>query len=512
MQRRFISRPLLKAADLLLQERMPRTEASVLPEGLELDASRPRGGEGEPGIRIFTNPNSRAPEVHLLSNGNYHVSVSHAGGGYSRWRNLAVTRWREDATRDCSGTFLYLRDVSNGEFWSSALQPTLAPTKRYEAIFSQGKAEFRHRRSQVEVHTQIAVSPEEDVELRRVILVNLSSIEREIELTSYGEVVLAPQASDEAHPVFSNLFVETDFLSASSAILCSRRARSEDERPPWLIHVLAGYESGEVSCETDRAKFLGRTGTPSKPAAMLARGPLSNTAGPVLDPIMALRRTIKLPPNETRSLDFIIGVAENREGALALVEKYQHSRMCDRAFDLAWTHSQVTLRQLNVSEAEAQLYGQLASAIIYADPDRRTAPGILLSNRRGQSALWAYGISGDLPIVLLRVRNTENLEMVRQVVQAHYFWRTKGLTVDLVILNEDVSLYRQSLQDAITNLVASGSAAELMEKPGGIFVRGSNKFQTKIEFLLEAAARIVLDDENGDLVEQHSSIAVLSHR
>jgi cellobiose phosphorylase len=502
MQRRFISRPLLKAADLLLQERMPRTEASVLPEGLELNASRSRGGEGETGIRVFTNPNSRAPEIHLLSNGNYHVSISHAGGGYSRWRNLAVTRWREDATRDCSGTFLYLRDISTNEFWSSALQPTLVPTKRYEAIFSQGKAEFRHRHSNVEVHTEIAVSPEEDVELRRVILANLSSTELEIELTSYGEVVLAPQGADEAHPVFSNLFVETEFLSASSAILCSRRARSEDEKPPWLIHVLTGYESGEVSCETDRAKFLGRDGTPSKPAAMLARGRLSNTAGPVLDPIIALRRTIKLSPNETRSLDFITGVAENREGALALVEKYQHSRMCDRAFDLAWTHSQVTLRQLNASEAEAQLYGHLASAIIYADPDRRSAPGVLLSNRRGQSALWAYGISGDLPIVLVRVRNTENVEMVRQVIQAHYYWRTKGLTVDLIILNEDVSLYRQSLQDAITNLVAAGSEAEMMEKPGGIFVRRLEQIPSEDRVLLEAAARIVLDDENGDLVEQ----------
>ena len=226
MQRRFISRPLLRAADLLLQERMPRAEANVLPEDLELDRSRPSDTEGEGGIRIFTNPNSRTPEVHLLSNGNYHIGISHAGGGYSRWHDLAVTRWREDATRDCFGVFLYLRDIATGEFWSSAFQPSLLPVKNYEAIFTQGKAEFRHRRSGLEVHTQLAVSPEDDVELRRVIITNLSSVPRTIEVTSYAEVVVTTQAADQAHPVFSNLFVETEFLQSSSAILCSRRPRS----------------------------------------------------------------------------------------------------------------------------------------------------------------------------------------------------------------------------------------------------------------------------------------------
>ena len=310
-----------------------------------------------------------------------------------------MTRWREDATRDCSGFFLYLRDVTTGEFWSSAFQPTLSATKNYQAIFTQGKAEFRHRRSGLEVHTQVAVSPEEDVELRRVIITNLSSVPRTIEVTSYAEVVVTTQAADQAHPVFSNLFVETEFLQSSSAILCSRRPRSEEEKPPWLVHVLASSSSDGVSCETDRSKFVGRTETPIKPAAMMTKGPLSNTAGPVLDPIVALRRTITLPADETASLDFIIGITGTRENALALIEKYQHSRMVDRAFDLAWTHSQVTLRQLNASEVEARLYAILAGAIIYADADRRAPSGTLLSNRRGQSALWVHGISGDLPIV-----------------------------------------------------------------------------------------------------------------
>src|SRR5262249_49479373 len=250
-----------------------------------------------------------------------------------------------------------------------------------------------------------------------------------------------------------------------------RRPRAEEEKPPWLVHVLTSYESGAVSCETDRAKFLGRTGRPIRPAAMAVKGPLSNTAGPVLDPIISLRRSITLPPNEGASVDFIIGVAETRYGALTLVDKYQHSRIVDRAFDLAWTHSQVMLRQLNIAETEAQFYARLAGAIIYANPDRRAATGILLSNRRGQRDLWRYGISGDFPLVLLRLRQSENVGLVEQLVQAHSYWREKGLRVDLVILNEDVSVYRQSLQDAITNLIAAGPEAQLLDQPGGIFVR-----------------------------------------
>src|SRR6266567_2823433 len=511
MQRRFMSRPLLKTADLLLQVRLPKTEASVLPEDLELEETRPRFGEGEDVMRVFKSPTSRTPEIHLLSNGRYHVAISNAGGGYSRWQDLAITRWREDATCDCWGAFLYLRDVATGEFWSAAHQPTLRATKNYEAIFTQARAEFRQRHGTLEIHTELSVSPEDDIELRRVTLTNHSSTERTIELTSYAEVVLATQAADEVHPIFSNLFVQTEFVPDSSAILCTRRARTPDEKPPWLLHLLVGQGGthGETSCETDRARFVGRDGNLANPAAMQKVAPLSNTAGSVLDPIISLRRHVTLQPDEIAVLDFVIGAAENRETANALVEKYQHFRMADRARDLVWTHSQVILRQLNATEAEAQLYARLAGAIIYADPARRAISGILLENRRGQSALWAYGISGDTPLVLLRVTDMEKIELVRQLIRAHSYWRAKGLTVELVILNEDVSVYRQNLQDQITSLVSAGSEAQMLDKPGGIFVRRLEQIPNDDRVLLQSAARIVLDDEHGSLLEQLEHRSVL---
>ena len=511
MQRRFLGCPILKAADLLLQERVPRTAATVLSADLKLEESRRFIGDGEAVMRIFTDPATPAPEVHLLSNGRYHVAVTSAGGGYSRWRDIAITRWKEDSTRDCWGSFVYLRDLETGEFWSTTLQPTLRTTQGYEAIFTQARAEFRHRYSGLEIHTQISISPEDDVELRRITLTNRTSTPRVIELTSYSEVVLATAAADAAHPAFSNLFVQTEFLPNSTAVVCTRRPRSVEEQPPWLIHLLLiqGSAHGEFSCETDRNEFVGRDGTLVSPAALRRIGPLSNTVGSVLDPIVSLRQAVSLPAHGTATVDLVLGVSDSRGAALAQLDQYQSARRVDRAFDLAWTHSQVTLHQLNVTETEAQLFGRLASALIYADPARRAGSALLASNRRGQNGLWSYGISGDAPIVLLRISQSEKLEMVRQLILAHSYWRAKGLTVDLVILNEDVSIYRQSLHEEIIGLIASSIGAQLLDKPGGIFARRLEQIPNDDRVLLQAAARVVLDDEKGSLEEQMAHRSVL---
>jgi cyclic beta-1,2-glucan synthetase len=504
MPRRFMACPLLRAADMLLQERVPKTATSVLVDTSAAETSRTLAGEGENAMRVFADPTPTVPQVHLLSNGQYHVVISSAGGGYSRWRDLAVTRWREDTTRDCWGTFVYLRDLATGDFWSTAYQPSLQATKGYQAIFTQARAEFRQTHAGLDIHTEIGVSPEDDVELRRITITNRTPAARVIELTSYAEVVLASPVADAAHPAFSNLFVQTEFARPSSAILCTRRPRSEEDTSPWLLHLMVtqGDQQGEISCETDRCRFIGRGGTLATPAAMRSMSPLSNTVGSVLDPIVSLRRAVVVPPHGSVIVDLVFGVTDSREAALTQVGKYQSSRMADRAFDLAWTHSQVTLYQLNATEAEAQLYGRLAGALIYADPARRANSGVLRNNRRGQSGLWSYGISGDAPLVLLRISDSAKFAIVRQLIQAHAYWRMKGLTVELVILNEDVSVYHQSLHEQIVSLIASGSESQMLDKPGGIFVRRLEQIPHDDRVLLQSAARIVLDDEKGTLTEQ----------
>ncbi|MBI2806874.1 MAG: cyclic beta 1-2 glucan synthetase [Planctomycetes bacterium] len=531
MQRRFEADPMLRAADLLLQERVPRAVAPIFPHVAEASVTRSISAEADGAMRVFTDPNGPVPEVHLLSNGRYHVVITSAGGGYSRWRDLAVTRWREDATRDCFGTFCYLRDLDSGALWSTAWQPTLKAAKRYQAIFTQSRAEFRRSDDRIDTHTEISVSPEDDIELRRISITNRSKGPRTIELTSYAEVVLALPAQDLSHPAFSNLFVQTELVNPLSgagrqAIVCTRRPRSAEEKPPWMMHLMTvqGTTIGEASFETDRMRFIGRGRTLADPVCMdhplagrasdginrssLARSAnelatsLSNSEGPVLDPVVCIRRVIVLQPHETMRIDLVTGVAETREAVMAMTQKYSDPRLTDRVFELTWTHSQILLRQLNASEADAQGYGRLAGSIIYASSLRRAKASMLIRNRRGQSGLWGYGISGDLPIVLVRIRDNTRIELVRQAVQAHAYWRMKGVAVDLVVWNEDDSVYRQTLQDTIMDLVAASPEAALVDKPGGIFVRRGEQMSEEDRALMQTVARVILVDDAGTLHDQ----------
>ena len=502
MQRRFAADPQFRATCLLLQERVPRTAAEYLhATGFPELAEGLRTAEAR--LRVFIDPNRPRPALQLLSNGRYHVMVSSAGGGYSRCRELAVTRWQADATRDHWGMFGYLRDVASGAYWSVAWQPVCRKTELYEAIFSDARAEFRVREREFDAHTEIVVSPEDDIELRRTRLTNRGRSRRVIELTTYAEVVLAPPVADAVHPAFSKLFVETELLPELQAIVCSRRPRAASEAVPWLCHLLAvhGADVQAISYETDRARFLGRGRELARPLAM-EQETLTGSAGAVLDPVVAIRVRIALEPEQSATLDVVTGMADSREACLRLIGKYRDRHLADRVFDLAWTHSQVLLRQLNASLPEAQLYEHMATAILYPNAMLRADSGVLAANRRGQNGLWGQGVSGDLPIVLLSITDPARIELVRQLLQAHAYWRLKGLTVDLVIWNEDRAGYRQELQDAILGLVSSGSEAALLDRPGGIFVRPAQLLSGEDRLVMLAAARIVLADHRGSLAEQ----------
>ena len=503
MQRRFESDPQFQATLLLLQERVPRA-TPLHPSTPDIADRRTSGADAEPSVRVLASAHTAIPEVQLLSNGRYHVMVTNAGGGSSRWKDLAVTRWREDCTSDNWGTFCYLRDDASGEFWSTAHQPTLRQAEHYEAIFAEGRAEFRRTDFDFETHTEIVVSPEDDIEVRRVHITNRARTARTIEVTSYAEVVLAPAAADALHPAFSNLFVQTEIIRGRQAILCTRRPRSGDEQVPWMFHLMTvhGAETPAISFETDRMRFIGRGGSVASPLAMTEVGALSDTAGSVLDPIVAIRHRMTIDAGATAIVDMVSGAAETREAVLHLIDKYQDRRLTDRVFELTWTHSQVVLRQLNATEADSQLYGRLASSIIYANASLRAAANVLVKNRRGQSGLWGYAISGDLPIVLLQIAGASNIELVRQLVQAHAYWRLKGLAVDLVIWNEDHDGYRQRLQEQIIGLIAAGVEAHIVDRPGGIFVRHAEQIAPEDRILFQSVARAIITDARGTLSEQ----------
>ena len=503
MQKRFESDPMFQATTLLLQERVPKAGAFQL-HTAEFSAMRTTANEPEMPVRVLNTPDTPIPEVQLLSNGRYHVMVTNAGGGYSRWKDIAVTRWREDTTCDNWGAFCYIRDLASKAYWSNTHQPTLKRAEKYEAIFSEGRAEFRRRDHEFDTHTEIVVSPEDDIELRRVRITNRARVRRTIEVTSYAEVVLAAPAADALHPAFSNLFVQTEIVRERQAILCTRRPRSLAEQAPWMFHLMTvrGAEVGEISYETDRMRFIGRGRSVAAPQALDDSAALSGSSGSVLDPIIAIRYSITLEPEQAATIDMVAGIGASREAALSMAGKYQDRRLANRVFELAWTHSQVVLRQINATEADAQLYGRLARSVIYANSSLRAGTGVLSKNRRGQSGLWGYAISGDLPIVLLQIGDLANIDLLRQLVQAHAYWRLKGLAVDLVIWNEDRAGYRQLLQDQIMGLIAAGVEAHVMDKPGGIFVRPAEQISDEDRILVQSVARAIISDRRGALGDQ----------
>ena len=501
MQERFEAEPKFQATMMLLQERIPKATNFFSPPPDIADITIE---SGETEMRVIKNPDTIIPEVQLLSNGNYHVMITNAGGGYSRWKNIAVTRWREDVTRDNWGNFCYIRDLDKGILWSTAHQPTLAKGKNFEAVFSQGRAEFRRLDNDIEAHTEIVVSPEDDVEIRRVHLTNRSRKKISIELTSYAEVVLTTAIADTLHPAFSNLFVQTEIISNKQAILCTRRPRSVEEHSPWMFHLMKSSSPNVqvVSFETDRMKFIGRGHTIANPLALNSDATLSGTEGPVLDPVVSIQYRLTIDPQETIIADMVYGIGDSREVCEGLIDKYQDKSFIERAFELAWTHSQMALRQINATEADAQLFGKLAGSVIFANPALRAETGVLMKNQKGQSGLWSYSISGDLPIVLLKISDIENISLVKQLVQAHAYWRLKGLIVDLVIWNEDYGGYRQVLQNQLLGLISAGIDTEATERPGGIFVRVTEQIAIEDRILIQSVARVVISDARGSLASQ----------
>ncbi len=504
MEKRFHADPLVQATELLLQERVPVGVPAVHPRAEEVLTGHVIQSLPRMITRVYDTASLETPRTQLLSNGTYNVMVTTAGAGYSNCGPNAVTRWREDVTRDNWGTFIYLRDVRSGAVWSASQQPIQKRPQKYEVAFSEDKADFWRNDAGLVTHMEIVVSAEDNAEVRRVSLTNNSTRLREIELTSYAEVVLATPQADLAHPAFSNLFIETEFFAGENAILAHRRQRSSDDEPIWGVHVVVadGELVGTTQYETDRGRFLGRGHTTANPIAVMEDRPLSNTVGAVLDPVFSLRRRVRVRPNETVRCSFSTIVARTREEAVMLADKYHDPNTFERELRLAWTKAQVEMSHLNIDAEEAHLFQRLAARIVYSDPSLRPRPHVLALNTKAQSSLWAYGISGDLPIIVARIDKAADLPTVRKLVRGHEYLHYKGLKIDLVILNDNPTTYLQSLQKELETMVRTSGLGGLQDKPGGVYLRRADHMPEADRILLHAVARVAIVCDRGALEDQ----------
>ncbi len=501
LQRYFHADARVRAIEPLLHERIP-----VLPP-LHFVSTRQRvysaeAGEVAPSAGRFDTPHTGTPKTHLLGNGRYSLMVTNAGGGYSRWGDYEITRFRSDCTRDPWGTFCYIRDAASDRLWSTTYHPVGGQVETYCVDFEHGRAMFRRMDNGIQAETEVVVSPEDDVEIRRITLTNRSARTRRLELTSYVELSMAPHNADLQHPAFHKLFVRTEASLEHHALLAHRRPRDEKEPPIFVAHrfTLARPEDEAMRFETDRRPFIGRGRTLASPMGIF-REP-RGSRGFVLDPIFSLRRSLSVSPGESVQVSLILAAGNSSGQVLGLMDKYGDPQAVDRAMDFAYTSSQLMLRQLHVKPDEARRFQEVAGHLLFPNPLLRPPADRIEENRKGQAGLWPYGISGDSPIALVTIGEARDIGLVRQMLQAHAYWRMHGLRADLVILDEESSGYEQPLREQLEALIRAHSAYTVKDQPGGVFLRAAHLMPEEDVSLFMAAARVVLVAARGTLPQQ----------
>jgi cyclic beta-1,2-glucan synthetase len=493
--------PRIEGVELLLQEQLPRAPVEEWTKTEAPGQMRSAEEPAEIGWWQVT-PSTPTPETLLLGNGRYRVVITAAGSGYSSWdREMDITRWRADTTLDDWGTWIYLQDLDTGHLWSATHQPVPGAAEQGTVRFTGHLAEFNRRDNGISVRTEVSVAPDADVELRVLTFTNHGEEPRRLAVTSYAEPVLGAQDADRRHPAYNKLFIMSDYHADDDALLFWRRPRSADETSTHIAHLLTLAEGMEraTSFETDRARFLGRGGSHRAPAALTSGTGLSCTTGATLDPIMAIRQQLTLPPHATASLAFVTAVASSQEAALAQARPYRRLSAIHDSLERARIQSQITARDLDLLTDDLRHAQQLLSALLYPSPALRASPETLAANRQGQPGLWAHGISGDYPILLVRVASEEESAPVEALLRIHGYWRKQGIRIDLVILNQEEMGYIQGLQEHLQQLLARTQAQAWLNRRGGVFLLHAGQVDEAGQALLATAARVVLDAGDGSL-------------
>ncbi|SIQ69987.1 cyclic beta-1,2-glucan synthetase [Rhizobium sp. RU35A] len=500
----FHADPVVEAAELLLQEKAPR-EVPVM--GSKYEPETPGKGQADllrPEIRTIQDPAGRDREMVFLSNGHYSTMLTATGTGYSRWNGLAVTRWKPDPVEDRWGNFLFLRDTATGQWWSTTAEPRRIEGEKVKTVFSDEKAEFHKTVGTLVSTVECIVATEHDAEGRRLTLLNTGTEDRFIEVTSYLEPVIANEDDDNAHPVFSRMFVRTEIGRRGDVIRAWRNKRNPNEPAMQIAHLAADNAgaSRPTEFETDRRRFLGRGRTLAEAAAFDADATLSGTDGFTLDPILSLRRVVRVPAGKKVSVIFWTIAAPSREELDVAIERYRHPDSFATELTQAWTRVQVQMRHIGVNSQQAAAFQHLGRYLVYPDMHLRADAQTVESGLASQRQLWGLSISGDLPIFTLRVNDEMDMEVVKEALSAQEYLRSRGVMIDLAIVNEKPASYAQDMQHAIDQISESIRRLGQTEGRQQVFALRRDLMDDTTWAALIAASRVVLHARNGKIEDQ----------
>ncbi len=501
----FHSDPVIEAAELLLQEKPPR-EIPVM--SAKYEPQTPGKGQADllrPEIRTITDPANKEREVAFLSNGHYSVMLTATGSGYSRWNGQSVSRWKADPTEDRWGTFIFLRDTASGQWWSATAAPRRAEDEKTKVIFGDDKAEFFKTVGDIQTSVECIVATEHDAEGRRLTILNTGPEDRFIEVTSYLEPVLGFDDADNAHPLFSRMFVKTEFGRRRDVIRAERNKRSPSDPDICVAHLVVDNAGPgrPTEFETDRRRFLGRGRSLAEAAAFDPGATLSGTEGFTLDPVLSLRRVVRVPSGKKVSVIFWTIATPSREEVDKAIERYRHPDAFAHELIHAWTRAQVELRHIGITSQQAAAFQHLGRYLVYPDPHLRADPETVRNGLRSQSALWPMAISGDFPIFALRINDDMDIDIAREALSGLEYLRRRGVTADLAIVNERATSYIQDMQHALDR-IAENMRNRLQDVSGRqhVFTVRHDLMDENGSQALLAAARVVFHARNGKIVDQ----------
>lgn len=497
MRTRFHEEPIIRASESLLEEKLESHFVLISKKGYTIRTRKEDYAEEIQSNRFVNSTAPMLPSVNYLCNNRYSVMTTSDGDGFSKYFDRMIYRWRPD-TYTLSGNYIYVKNVTDNKFWSVTYHPTKIEPTFYQAIFSPHQSEYHRIDDEISTQTKVGLAIAHDLEIRKVTLKNRGKEEKNIQLTSYMEIVGDTYLAELSHPAFNKLFIESEFIEEES-IFISKRRTANIVNKPYIMHMVKAEKGviNRIEYENDRMRFIGRNNSLQKPDAMMRQESLSNTAGFSKDPIMSIRVNITLKESAELSVFFLTGVCKSREEAIMISQELSDGYRINEMFDRFRQQSKMELKYLEISRAQHNAYQELIGPIFYPSRYYRGPEENVRRNWKNQSFLWKFGVSGDIPIILLRVRSMEDEGIIKDVLKAYEYLRINRIKIDLIILNESKYGYVNDLNDFLNDLISTLKIYDENKEKKSLFIINSYQLNPAEKDLLFTVSMIVFSEKTG---------------